>query len=229
MVPTSTVKSFPKQETPFLGAGGPGFEREKVFALSCCVAGAGKIPFAGFSEESPEARPRSLRLGIFICYNRGLDWRVRKEHMNRFSLRVALTLILAGASAGLCRASDNYFVGGLGGFAKLSADHRAEVGADSSVTTAYSTFNGPAFMIYFGRHFTDYLSAQVTYGWSRNSLSLSSVRFDSAGGTSYEEERDCPNRLHTSRCNKPPSDWERRALALVPYIRKDRRDKLFRR
>jgi hypothetical protein len=111
--------------------------------------------------------------------------------MNRFSLTALLLLMGVAATAGPCAASDNYFVGGFGGFAKLSADHRAEVGADASVTTAYSTFNGPAFMIYFGRHFTDQLSAQVTYGWSRNDLSLSSVRFDATGGSSYEEARDC--------------------------------------
>lgn len=110
--------------------------------------------------------------------------------MNRLSSIVLMALILA-ASAGFSRASDNYFVGGLGGFAKLSADHRAIVGADSSVTTAYSTFNGPAFMIYFGRHLTDHLSGQITYGWNRNGLSLSSVRYDAGGGSSYEESRDC--------------------------------------
>jgi Outer membrane protein beta-barrel domain len=111
--------------------------------------------------------------------------------MHRLSLKVFLFLIFLAAMAGPCSAADNYFVGGLGGFAKLTADHRSDVSANSSVTTAYSTFNGPAFMIYFGRHFTDYLSAQVTYGWNRNDLSLSSVRSGASGGSGYEEARDC--------------------------------------
>jgi len=88
-------------------------------------------------------------------------------------------------------ASAQFYAGALGGFATLSADHRALVSPTSSVTSAYGTFNGPAFMAYFGRHFTDYLSGQITYGWNQNNLSLSAVRFDASGGSSYEEARNC--------------------------------------
>jgi hypothetical protein len=88
-------------------------------------------------------------------------------------------------------ASAQFYTGALAGFATLSVDHRAIVSPTSSVTSAYGTFNGPAFMVYFGRHFTDYLSGQITYGWNRNDLSLSSVRFDASGGSSYEEARKC--------------------------------------
>lgn len=88
-------------------------------------------------------------------------------------------------------ASAQYFAGMLGGFATLSADHRAIVSPASSASAAYGTLNGPALMIYFGRHLTDYLSGQVTYGWNHNSLSLNSVSFSASGESSYEEARNC--------------------------------------
>jgi Outer membrane protein beta-barrel domain len=88
-------------------------------------------------------------------------------------------------------ASAQYFAGVVGGLATLSADHRAIVTPSSSESAEYGTANGPAFMIYFGRHFTDYLSGQVTYGWNRNTLSLSSVGFNAAGNSSYDETRNC--------------------------------------
>lgn len=88
-------------------------------------------------------------------------------------------------------ASAQYFAGVLGGFATLSADHRAIVTPASSASAGYGTLNGPAVMVYFGRNFTDYLSGQVTYGWNRNTLSLSSVNFNSSGESSYQEARNC--------------------------------------
>jgi outer membrane protein W len=105
---------------------------------------------------------------------------------NKTALCLAILLAAATAARG---ADANYFAGALGGFAVLSADHRAVVTPASSVTTAYGTSNGPAMMIYFGRHFTDQWSGQITYGWNRNDLELSSVGFDATGQRSYEEMR----------------------------------------
>lgn len=98
--------------------------------------------------------------------------------------------ILMGASVAPCFAGGNYFAGGLGGIATLSADHGADVTGSSSALTAYGTENGPAFMIFFGRHFTDHISGQVTYGWNRNDITPDLVTFNGSGQSSYSELRD---------------------------------------
>jgi hypothetical protein len=98
--------------------------------------------------------------------------------------------ILMGASAAPCLARGNYFAGGLGGIATLSADHGTDISGSSSALTAYGTENGPAFMIFFGRHFTDHISGQVTYGWNRNTITPDLVTFNGSAQSSYTEERD---------------------------------------
>jgi hypothetical protein len=98
--------------------------------------------------------------------------------------------ILMGASTAPCLARGKYFAGGLGGIATLSADHGADISGSSSALTAYGTENGPAFMIFFGRHFTDHISGQVTYGWNRNTITPDLVTFNGPGQSSYSELRD---------------------------------------
>ena len=98
--------------------------------------------------------------------------------------------VLMAATAGRCFGQGDYFAGGLGGIATLSADHGADVSRSSSALTAYGTENGPAFMIFFGRHFTDHISGQVTYGWNRNTITPDLVMFNSSTKSSYSEERD---------------------------------------
>jgi hypothetical protein len=110
-------------------------------------------------------------------------------------LKACWMLLMLGILVGLanvpCLARGNYFAGGLGGIATLSADHATDVSGSSSTLTAYGTRNGPAFMIFFGRHFTDHISGQVTYGWNRNDITPDLVTFNGSGQASYSEERDC--------------------------------------
>ncbi len=98
--------------------------------------------------------------------------------------------ILMAATAGPCLGRGNDFAGGLGGIATLSADHGADISGSSSALTAYGTENGPAFMIFFGRHFTDHISGQVTYGWNRNTIKPDRVAFNGSAQSSYSEVRD---------------------------------------
>ncbi len=98
--------------------------------------------------------------------------------------------ILMTATAGPCLARGDYFAGGLGGIATLSADHGADISGSSSALTAYGTENGPAFMLFFGRHFTDHISGQVTYGWNRNTITPDRVAFNGSAQSSYSEVRD---------------------------------------
>jgi outer membrane protein with beta-barrel domain len=134
-----------------------------------------------------EKRPQKSLVGsrgLFISYNSVLNYRFGGGGMNKFSAGLLLLVCLPSVAWG------QFFAGALGGFATISADHRALISAASSATSAYGTMNGPAFMIYFGRHFTDYLSGQITFGWNHNDLSLSSVGFDASGESSYEEARN---------------------------------------
>ena len=101
-----------------------------------------------------------------------------------------LGLLMAG-TADLGVARGQYFAGGMGGIATLSADHGTDISGSSSALTAYGTQNGPAFMIFFGRHFTDHISGQVTYGWNHNTITPDLVTFNGSGQSSYSEERDC--------------------------------------
>lgn len=98
--------------------------------------------------------------------------------------------ILITAAAGPCFGRGDYFAGGLGGLATLSADHASGISQSSSQLTAYGTQNGPALMLFFGRHFTDHISGQVTYGWNRNTITPDLVTFDNSTKSSYSEERD---------------------------------------
>lgn len=98
--------------------------------------------------------------------------------------------ILMGTSAARGLDRGDYFAGGLGGIATLSADHGTDISSSSSALTAYGTRNGPAFMIFFGRHFTDHISGQLTYGWNRNTITPDLVTFNGSAESSYTEERD---------------------------------------
>ncbi len=110
------------------------------------------------------------------------------------NLKACWMLLVLGILVGLanvpCLARGDYFAGGLGGIATLSADHATDISGSSNALTAYGTENGPAFMLFFGRHFTDYISGQVTYGWNRNTITPDRVAFSGSAQSSYSEVRD---------------------------------------
>ncbi|MBK9166079.1 MAG: outer membrane beta-barrel protein [Bryobacterales bacterium] len=74
---------------------------------------------------------------------------------------------------GLLTASD-YFAGAMGGVSALSADARTE-GAAPRAFSGYKPENGPAALLFAGRHLTEYFSLQASYGWNRNDVALSGL------------------------------------------------------
>lgn len=104
--------------------------------------------------------------------------------MNRSSAWITLLLILLPSAA-----SGQFYVGALGGFATLSADARSVIGPAGAAFSLYKPENGPSVGLFAGRHLTDYLSLQVSYGWNRNDILLSATSTSSAGQTLYQEAR----------------------------------------
>ena len=84
---------------------------------------------------------------------------------------------------------DRTFAGGAIGVTTLSADGKAEVGAAGSNVSGYKPENGAAYRAFGGRHFTDYLSAEVNYTWTRNAAALTATEFRDARESAYDETR----------------------------------------
>ncbi len=76
------------------------------------------------------------------------------------------------------------------GISTLSADARSAIMPAVTAVSLYKPENGPTINFFVGRHLSDYLSIQASYGWNRNSLMLTSARFSSAGQVSYGEVRN---------------------------------------
>src|SRR5262249_16251791 len=81
------------------------------------------------------------------------------------------------------------YAGILGGVSSLSGDARSIVSSGSVAFSSYDPNNGGDFGVLFGKHLSDYFSAQASYIWNENALSLSSGI--SVNGTSegYQETR----------------------------------------
>jgi outer membrane protein with beta-barrel domain len=93
---------------------------------------------------------------------------------------------VAGANAG------DFFAGAMGGISTLSADART-AGAPPAQFSAYKPENGPTATVFGGRHFSDYFSAQLSYGWNQNAVALTGA--DVGQGASYE--LPMRSRMHT--------------------------------
>jgi hypothetical protein len=74
--------------------------------------------------------------------------------------------------------AQNTFVGAMSGVATLSADART-VGSPPSAVSAYKPENGASWLVYSGRHITDYVSAQVSYSRSDHDVSLTGLSLTS--------------------------------------------------
>lgn len=87
------------------------------------------------------------------------------------------------------------FVGAMGGVSTLSGDGRSIVSGGSTAVSLYKPENGPAAMLYGGRHVSDWISAQVSYATNGNDLLLTSVAVDGSVERTYEQSRRV--RMHT--------------------------------
>jgi hypothetical protein len=76
----------------------------------------------------------------------------------------------------------------------LSADGAFSIRGDASAHSQYKPENGPTAMGFAGRHLSDYLSIQFSYGWNRNEILLAATE-SGAVATAYEQGRR--NHQHT--------------------------------
>ncbi|MEK7404554.1 MAG: outer membrane beta-barrel protein [Acidobacteriota bacterium] len=101
---------------------------------------------------------------------------------------VVLVLPLAAA------AEPAWFLGGFGGVSTLSADGAFAIRGNTSAQAQYKPENGPTVVAFAGSHLHDYLAVQLTYGWNRNTATLSAVEAGTAP-VAYEQGRR--NQQHT--------------------------------
>jgi hypothetical protein len=90
-----------------------------------------------------------------------------------------MRLVLLALAAAMILYGQNSFAGMTAGISTLSADARVE-GSPPMRTSAYKPENGPTILLFGGRHFGNYFSAQVSYGWNRNHVLLSGSDVTSA-------------------------------------------------
>lgn len=83
-----------------------------------------------------------------------------------------------------------FYAGGLGGLAILSADGRSVITPQSASFSLYKPENGGSLSLFFGRHFNDYLSLQADYNWNANDLTLTTTTTSAQGDTVYQEARN---------------------------------------
>jgi hypothetical protein len=121
--------------------------------------------------------------------------------------------LMVALATPLC-AADSWFVGGHVGVATLSADAVSSVGAPT-VASSYKPENGLAWMVFAGRHFSDWVSAQATFGGNRNDLLLTSIRIDNGVETSYEQARRISMQTFAAEAMVY---FRPRASALRPYL-----------
>jgi len=109
-------------------------------------------------------------------------------------LRVAVHFALVGAflfvSTGLGQTPARSYIGAASGITTLSADGASRISASSSQISSYKPENGATLRLFAGRHLSEHLTLEGSYGWNRNALLLTSVSVNAGSGeTTYEQER----------------------------------------
>lgn len=87
-------------------------------------------------------------------------------------LRILAILVLSWQSSAPAHAQ--VYAGVLGGVSSLSGDARSLVTSGSVAFSSYDPADGGDLRVLFGKHFSDYFSAQASYSWNENKLSLTS-------------------------------------------------------
>ena len=103
-------------------------------------------------------------------------------------LRILAILILSWQSSAPAHAQ--LYVGVLGGVSSLSGDARSLVAPGSVAFSSYDPANGGDLGVLFGKHFSDYFSAQASYGWNENKLSLTSGNSTKGTQQGFQETRN---------------------------------------
>jgi hypothetical protein len=81
------------------------------------------------------------------------------------------------------------YAGILGGVSSLSGDAGSIVSSDSIAFSSYDPKNGGDVSVLFGKHFSDYFSAQVSYSWNENELSLTAGSSVPGTQQAYQQTR----------------------------------------
>jgi outer membrane protein with beta-barrel domain len=105
----------------------------------------------------------------------------------RWALRIWTLLLLSWQSSVPVHAQ--LYAGVLGGVSSLSGDARSLVTSGSAAFSSYDPANGGNFSLLFGKHFSDYFSAQASYIWNENHLNLSSAISSNDTQEGYHETR----------------------------------------
>jgi len=128
--------------------------------------------------KSPSQTPsRSLRVGYAVS---------RRRRHQRALLVFAIVLLSWNAPT---LAHAQLYAGILGGVSSLSGDARSIVNSDSSAFSSYDPKNGGDVSVLFGKHFSEYLSAQVSYTWNENELSLAAGSSGTGMQQAYQQTR----------------------------------------
>src|SRR5215469_10481619 len=112
---------------------------------------------------------------------------VPRKRKHQKVLEVFAIFLLIANVPGLAHAQ--LYAGILGGISSLSGDARSIVGSGSEAFSSYDPKNGGDFSVLFGKHFSEYFSAQGGYGWNENDLSLSSGISVNGTSVGYQETR----------------------------------------
>jgi hypothetical protein len=101
-------------------------------------------------------------------------------------MRPVLIVVLTIFVPAMC-ASQEVYVGAIGGIATLSADAGSAASPHGLSLSSYSPSNGGALNLFVGAHLHNYFSLQANYIWNRNDLVLNSSSSDT--GMFYQQAR----------------------------------------
>ncbi len=102
-------------------------------------------------------------------------------------LRIAVVVLFGCPHAATAHAQ--FYAGVLGGVSTLSGDSRALLSPGSSAFSSYDPKNGGVVTVLVGKHLSDYFSAQVSYVWNSNELTLTTANFNNGTQQGYQEQR----------------------------------------
>jgi hypothetical protein len=110
-----------------------------------------------------------------------------KRRRRRRAMQVFTIFLLIWSASALAHAQ--MYAGILGGVSSLSGDARSIVSSNSIAFSSYDPKNGGDISVLFGKHFSDYFSAQVSYTWNENDLSLTAGSSGTGTQQAYQQSR----------------------------------------
>jgi hypothetical protein len=119
------------------------------------------------------------------------------------------------ASFPIAFAQEPNFAGAQFGVSTLAGDARTILAAGSTQISLYKPENSITGQVFAGRHITDYVSVQGSYGWNGNDVQLTAVHILGGVERSYEQKRT--TRTHTV-AGELMVYFRSRGSAVRPYL-----------